>query len=191
MSSDPSPASRASHPTSPEHAEKSDDTPVDPEKPVTDFDTSPAVRYLTMRCGDRKLAEDIAQDALVTILTHEQLRGDWRSLHLLFRVALHEFSNHQRKEVARSAHMSVVPAAELSLLPENRSFDIDLAIDVRDALGRLDRDDRRLILLYWEGYSYAEMAAANDITVAAIRMRLKRARERFVEELAEYQNRRR
>ncbi len=190
MSSDPYPASRASHPASPDQAEKSDDRADAPDTSTVDFDPSPAIRYLTSRCGDRTLAEDIAQDAIVTILTHDDLRKDWTSLHLLFRVALHEFSNHLRKESARSAHMSVLPDAEISLLPENRAFDIDLAIDVRNALARLDREHRRLILLYWEGYSYAEMAAAAGISIAALRMRLKRAKARFVEELAEYRSRR-
>lgn len=190
MTSDPYRASRTSHRASQDDAEKRDDRPHDTEESISRFDTSPAVRYLTERCGDRRLAEDIAQDALVTILTHESLCEEWTSLRLLFRVALNEFSNHQRKAASRSAHMGSIPAGEVGLLSDGCSIDIDLVIDVRDALGRLDRGDRRVILLYWEGYSYAEMAVANDISVSALRMRLKRAKQRFLEELAEYRLRR-
>src|SRR5690606_11563541 len=115
----------------------------------------------------------------------------WRSLQLLFRVALNEYSNHRRKSAVRSAHLTSVPAAEIMLLPESRSFDVDLAIDVRDALARMDPEQRRLVLLYWAGFSYAEMATASETTVGALRMRLKRAKEKFVDELSEYRNQRR
>lgn len=182
----------------PERADRPDDRYPDDRYEETDhereyeadrLDTSPAVRYLASRCGDRKRAEDIVQDALETMLRSDSLRKDWRNLGLLFRVALNEFNNQQRINAARSAHLVSVPGEDLRLLPENRGFDIDLAIDVRNALGRLPSEPRRLILLYWQGYSYAEIAEKLDLTRDTVRMRLMRAKRRFVEELAEYRGR--
>ena len=60
-----------------------------------------AIRYIARRCGDRALAEDLTQDAMVVILSHAELRSAWRDADLIFRVSLNALNNHRRKERGR------------------------------------------------------------------------------------------
>lgn len=152
------------------------------------FDSSPAISYLTSRCGDRSLAEDITQDALLTILTREDLRHEWTSLHLLFRVALNELNNQRRKSRGRAAYMMPLSVRDL-LNCTDRHNNYDLAIDVRDALARLGKSERDLILRYWDGFTYEEMADEYGISEGALRMRLMRAKDRFSREMDGYRGR--
>lgn len=150
------------------------------------FDATPAIRYIASRCGDRSLAEDITYDAILTILSNDDLRSDWTSLDLLFRVALNEYSNQKRKAEVRSAYLDRMTGTELSSGREGRFPNYDLAIDVRDALARIDSESRALILQYWNGYSYLEMADGQGVNESTIGMRLSRAKKRFAEELRGY-----
>ncbi len=153
------------------------------------FDARPAIRYITSRCGDRSLAEDITYDAIMTILSNEDLRREWTSLDLLFRVALNEYANQKRKAEGRAAHVESVSRLELTRNSGGRTPDYDMAIDVRDALARIDRESRSLILDFWSGYSYREMAEKKGVKESTIGMRLRRARKRFAEELRGYRQR--
>ena len=154
------------------------------------YDAGPAIRYITSRCGDRSLAEDITQEAILTILSKTELRREWRSLDLLFRVALNEYSNQKRKAEGRSAYMREMPSGDSLLTTSDpRAPDFALAIDVRDALARLDPEKRALILQWWNGFSYSEMAKEKGVSESTIGTQLSRAREKFAEELQGYPRR--
>lgn len=66
----------------------------------------------------------------------------------------------------------------------------DLYVDVRDALGRLPRMYREVLkMTYWERLTAREIAAVLDVSSAAVRARLMRARRLLRTALSEIQDR--
>jgi RNA polymerase sigma-70 factor (ECF subfamily) len=92
----------------------------------------------------------------------------------VFRVARNLALNH-RRDIARQPN--TVELAEAS-----RPASQEMAAAIREALDRLSHTDRDVFLLREEGgLSYEEIAASCDITRAAVRSRLHRARQQLRE----------
>jgi RNA polymerase sigma-70 factor (ECF subfamily) len=133
--------------------------------------------------GDRAIAEEATQSAWV--IAWKRL-GDVRDEgHLrpwLVTVAANEARQLLRKR-RRRAEIEV--AADATHLPGGADPATDVAdIDVRDAMARLDPDDRALLALrYVAGFDSTELARAIGISPSGTRNRLERLLKRLREEL--------
>jgi RNA polymerase sigma-70 factor, ECF subfamily len=135
-------------------------------------------RYLQRMTGDRASADDLAQEVFLRVAraagTYQPTE---RERAWVFRIAQNVVLD-ERKRQQR------VPPASTALEPQTRAAQ-SVRFGVREALARLPPEDREAFLLAEVGgLTYAEIAAAFDSTVPAVRSRIYRARIALRELLA-------
>jgi RNA polymerase sigma factor (sigma-70 family) len=133
--------------------------------------------YVGRICGAIALdrGEDAAQEALITILRKlRQLRDPDALRPWARRIATREAVRAARQARERGDHPPVdVPA------PGEPS----LGVEIRDQLGRMEPEQRAVLVLRdLEGLSEQEAAALLDVAPGTVKSRLHRARERFRKE---------
>lgn len=144
-------------------------------------------RYLQRVVGHAETARDLTQDVFVRIAVAARLpedEGQRRSW--IFHIARNLAIDHQRRHAVRFE--TAAPLRE-----RGHAAPQDTSIAINEALSALDPLDRDVFLMREAGgLSYAEIAAACDLTVPAARSRLHRARAELRDRLrAEIANTRR
>ena len=133
--------------------------------------------------GDRAIAEEATQSAWV--IAWKRLRDVHDEAHLqpwLVTVAANEAKQLLRKRRRRAEVEVATDAARVAGGIDPASDVVD--IDVRDAMARLDPDDRALLALrYVAGFDSTELARAIGISPSGTRNRLERLLKRLREEL--------
>ena len=128
-------------------------------------------RYLQRAVGHAETARDLTQDVFVRVAAASSLpAADSERRSWLFRIARNLAIDHQRRHAVRF-EIAAAPRDTGQRAPQ------DTSVAVNEALAALEQLDRDVFLLREAGgLSYAEIAAACDLTVAATRSRLHRAR---------------
>ena len=140
------------------------------------------LRYLRRAVGHAEAARDLTQDVFVRIARSDGLpatEGERRAW--IFRIARNLAIDHQRRHEVRltraAGRASRGTHAQRQARELARPATQDTSIAVNEALAALESLDRDVFLLREAGgLSYAEIAAACDLTVAAVRSRIHRAR---------------
>ncbi|HWM08631.1 MAG TPA: sigma-70 family RNA polymerase sigma factor [Solirubrobacteraceae bacterium] len=132
--------------------------------------------------GPRQDAEDVLQDVFVR--AYGALRADRREVHLrawLYRVAHNRCIDHLRRPVPPAVDVFEVSRKPLHDPIEEAQRRADLSQLVED-VGRLPEQQRSALLMREiDGMAYADLAAALDVTVPAVKSLLVRARIGLVE----------
>jgi RNA polymerase sigma-70 factor (ECF subfamily) len=151
--------------------------------------------------GSRALAEDLAQEVFLRVYRYrDRYTPDAKFCTYLFTIANHLAANalrdqSRRREVQVVADPSASGATSLDelaiagsgQLPTRVVDKAELCAMVRQALGALSERQRMAVLLNkFEGMSYAEIAAAMDLTPEAVKSLLARAREHLRQVLEPY-----
>jgi RNA polymerase sigma-70 factor (ECF subfamily) len=135
-------------------------------------------------CGDAEDARDIVQRAFLNAWRRiDSFKGDSAFSTWMYRIAFNE-SVSFRREGGRLRQ--VEPGAEPAddRRPGDRLDSDENRAKVQEALGRLDPDDRKIIILKeLDERSYDEIAEILEIPKGTVRSRLFRAREALREEL--------
>ena len=153
------------------------------ERLFVEFQT-PILNYLYRLVGDTATAEDLAQEAFTRAWrARAQLAGIENPRAWLYRIATNAARDHLRRrrllawlplggEAARHPHLAQTSHEDASL--EN--------LRLGQALLKLSPDYRIPLVLYTcQDCSVAEIAAALDLTTAAVKQRLARARQKLRE----------
>lgn len=130
--------------------------------------------------GSQDVAADLVQDALVRGYRRlSSLRDPDRVGAWLFRILANRVRDHLRSTRRKEISLHVVPPVPGERRdPEEEASGAEVHERVRRALGRLTPEQREAFLLkHVEGRSYEEMAAVMDLSVAALKMRVHRARD--------------
>jgi RNA polymerase sigma factor (sigma-70 family) len=129
------------------------------------------LRYLRRAVGHAETARDLTQDVFVRIAGAGALpatEGERRAW--IFRIARNLAIDHHRRHEIRLADAGPPPDAGHPAVQ-------DTSAAINEALSALEPLDRDVFLMREvAGLSYAEIAAACDLTVAAVRSRIHRAR---------------
>lgn len=126
--------------------------------------------YLRRRTDNAATAEDLCADVF-RIAWEKSDQRDGLSVMVLFGVAKNVLRNHARS-TSRSESL------QGALRQEWRNESETTESPVYDAIDRLSPEDREVLFLsYWEGLSSAEISELLNISAAAVRMRLHRARK--------------
>jgi len=132
----------------------------------------PIWRFFRRRAPDAGRAEELAQDVFVALFdgaARYERRGPFRSY--LFGIAYNVWQADRRK----AAHRATDPLDADPPGPD--APDPDRGIWVRDALQRLDEDDREVLMLReYEQLSYQEIADLRGAPLNTVRSQLFRAR---------------
>jgi RNA polymerase sigma-70 factor (ECF subfamily) len=132
----------------------------------------PIWRFFRRRAPNAGRAEELAQDTFLAVLegaARYERRGMFRSY--LFGIAYNVLLADRRK----AAHRTTEPLEHEP--PAGPFADPDRGIWVRDAIARLDEDDREVLMLReYEQLSYQEIADVRGAPLNTIRSQLFRAR---------------
>src|SRR4051812_6369904 len=135
-----------------------------------------------LSAATRQDAEDVLQDVFVR--AYGALRNDQREMNVrawLYRVAHNRCIDHLRRPVPPAAELFEVSRKPLHDPVEEAQRRDDLRRLVED-VGRLPEQQRSALLMREiDGMTYAELAAALDVTVPAVKSLLVRARVGLVE----------
>jgi RNA polymerase sigma-70 factor (ECF subfamily) len=143
--------------------------------------------------GNQQEAEDAAQETFLRAYASlRQYNTDHKFSTWLFSIANHHCIDRLRRR--RATYVSIEDNPVLENLdgdaaqPEDSALAQEMAGEIQRLLDQLEPDYRMpLILRYWEDYSYEEIAAALDLTVAAVKSRLFRGRQQIAKLYAERQ----
>jgi RNA polymerase sigma-70 factor (ECF subfamily) len=129
--------------------------------------------FFRRRVGDAALAEELAQETFLAVL---KARGRYQASALfrtyLYGIAFRILKAHRRKAVFRAMFAGKSADHESDV-----AAGLDAGLVLRQAVGRLERMDREIVLLReYEDLSYTEIAAVLEIPVNTVRSRLFRAR---------------
>jgi RNA polymerase sigma factor (sigma-70 family) len=140
----------------------------------------PLYGYLTKLTGNRTSAEDISQNVFQRMLKYRHTYRDEGSFTAwMYHLARRCATDHFRK--SSSAAVPVDPSVLEEHADESRGADESAASSddhalLHRALGRLDRDDREILLLSrLQELSFAEVAGILECSVGAARVRAHRA----------------
>lgn len=139
-------------------------------------------------CGDAVLAEDAVQDALLSASQHlHDWRGEGRIDAWLGRMVANACWKMKRgRKNDPHLHAVDIELPDPDHDPEMLAARGELVETITDALATLDPRDRALVLLSdVDGFKGPELAERLDISPAAARKRLSRARKRLRDELTE------
>ena len=130
-------------------------------------------RYLYWLCRDRAQAEDLVQEAFVRAWAAWAEQRDEKAV----KAWLYTIARNEHARLYERKRLDVEDDYDLdSLVAANA--DPALALDLRKAFGLLPESLRDALLLQvLGGLSSAEIAAASDVSVEAVDMRLSRARK--------------
>ncbi len=144
----------------------------------------PLVRYCHRLTGDRDAAEDVAQEALVRLYTHE-VEGPPPALRAwLFKTATHLVRDRYRVEENRRRLLEANPVTPVALEGPEVSLERKSERDrARRALEQLPDRDREMLLMRYEGFSYKEIAEVVEVAATSVGTLLARAERRFLEVL--------
>jgi RNA polymerase sigma factor (sigma-70 family) len=144
----------------------------------------PVRRYLYQLCGSADHAEELAQETFLKAYTGLlSFRGTCSAATWLFRIARNTYLNSWRRP-----HPAQIDIDELDALPDPTRYGDPVeryAVGEQRsliglALAQLPEQQRSILLLRdAEGLAYVEIADVLGISVAAVRMKLFRARNTF------------
>ena len=137
-------------------------------------------------CGDRALAEDVAQETFVRAwekLDTFRPEGNWRGW--ICRIASNLTIDTLRRQDPSVDTTQVTPS--LDGQPERCALKAERRAAVRLAILKLPMHVRSaLVLREYEGLSYAEIAEVLNIPLGTVKSRLNDARRRLGQQLARY-----
>ena len=139
----------------------------------------PLRRFLTaLCCGDRQLADDIAQESLIkAYLSSDGLADPARFKAWLYRIAYNTFVNSRRAVRLTVGYRET--ADIVSVETTDAAFRYEA---LYKALGRLpDRERTSVLLFYLEGYSVKDISAISETTESAVKQHLSRGRRHLRE----------
>ena len=150
-------------------------------------------RLLMRMMGNRAEAEDVAQEAFLSLYRHgKRFRSEARFSTFVYRVAANAALNRRRtlgRTRARLEKLAVRQAAGDDLPqqprdPEDSTLGGELSQGVRAALETLSPSLRMPVILYdIEGLSYAEIASVLGVAEGTVKSRIHRARKALRQEL--------
>jgi RNA polymerase sigma-70 factor (ECF subfamily) len=136
-------------------------------------------RYLNRVVGRAETAQDLTQEVFLRV-TRAQVPDADASGHRawVFKIARNLLLNHLRDGSRHGQAVMLTDGAATAVATQ------ELGLAIRQALASLADVDRDVFLLRESaGLSYEEIAGACDLTVEAVRGRLRRAREQLRESL--------
>jgi len=134
----------------------------------------PLFGFFRRRVADPALAEELTQETFLAVLraaSHYEPSATFRTY--LYAISFNILRANRRKAVFRAMFSGTEPGDRE---PAVRST-IDTVVLLRDAVGKLERVDREMLLLReFEELSYAEIAELLKLPLNTVRSRLFRAR---------------
>jgi RNA polymerase sigma-70 factor, ECF subfamily len=145
-------------------------------------------------CGRRSLAEDIAQEAFLSVwrsgARYDRARGSVRTwtlgiVHNRAVDTLRRRGTHERRQVSDEGIEETLEAPERT---EDQAVERATSREVRGALAELPAEQRRVIeLAYFGGFTHTEIASMLETPVGTVKGRMRLALRKLRDELREWE----
>lgn len=141
--------------------------------------SGPIYRLLIRMTHNPDLADDLMQDAyLKAFASIAGFNGKSAITTWLYRIAVNEVLQQRRRRVLAPSNGDATGLPD----PSDDSRQVQLRLEINDALGALEPTDRAMILLrYQEGLDYRAIAEVVNCPMGTVASRLNRARQRLRE----------
>lgn len=144
------------------------------------------LRYCQRLTGDRDVAEDTAQEAMVRLFDRDITGASAGVRAWLFKTATHLVRDRYRIDTNRRRLLEENPVAPSEPeSPERRLEREDARTRARRALDVLPHRDREILLMRYSGFSYKEIADAVDVAATSVGTLLARAERKFADALTD------
>jgi len=153
---------------------------------------APLLRYLSRMLQDAAAAEELVQEVFLRVQgARERYEPQARFSTWLYRIATNLALNELRRPRRRETHASIDEPGGPVLAADGPA--VEAALDARDLCARVEQELARLperqraalCLTAVEGLSYADVAAALEISEAAVKALVHRARATLVEHFSD------
>jgi len=140
----------------------------------------PLARYCYRLGGDRDVAEDIAQEAMVRFFERGIEGSEAGVRSWLFKTATHLVRDRYRVEENRKRLLQETPVTPLPPSTPKQSLEVnETRALARSALNVLPERDKEMLLLRYSGFSYREIADVLDVAATSVGTLLSRAEQKF------------
>jgi RNA polymerase sigma factor (sigma-70 family) len=140
------------------------------------------VRYCRRLTGEDDAAEDIAQESVFRLFSHEVRAGPIDVRAWLFTTATNLARDRYRTATNRRRLLEVHPVRPNELESPDRALErAERRAGARAALDTMAPRDKEILLMRYSGFSYREIAEAVGVAAASIGTLLSRAERRFAE----------
>ncbi len=140
------------------------------------------VRYCHRLTGDPDVAEDMAQESLMRLFTHEVSGPSYGVRAWLFKTATHLIRDRYRVTENRKRLLEAHPVRPADTESPEQSLERRERREIaRAALDTLAPRDREILLMRYSGFSYKEIAEAVEVSNTSVGTLLSRAEHRFAE----------
>ena len=144
------------------------------------------VRYCHRLTGDQDVAEDMAQESLLRLFTHEVDGSPQGVRAWLFKTATHLVRDRYRVDENRKRLLEAHPVAPADTeSPDHALERRETRALAAAALQTLAPRDREILLMRYSGFSYREIAEAVEVASTSIGTLLARAERRFAQAAGE------
>jgi RNA polymerase sigma-70 factor (ECF subfamily) len=146
------------------------------------------LRYFVLRGAAAGVAEELAQDVLVTVYRHSAaLRDRQMFFGWLFRIARNQLLQHIRKHYRRDADTVLIDDLDLQSAEQMRTGDPGGGT-IREWLAPLEPMERQIMLFrYIEELGYQEIATALNMPLGTVKWKIFQAKAKLREALKGYQ----
>jgi RNA polymerase sigma-70 factor (ECF subfamily) len=146
--------------------------------PLFRLATPRILRYLRLRGCDAALAEDLAQDVMLTVYRQSgQLRERTHFFPWLYRIARNALLQHRRRGAAENA--AIDPGAIPERIPARLDDPLTGARFNRWMAALNEAEREALTLRFVEGFQYHEIAALLEVPMGTIQWRVFQARKKL------------
>jgi RNA polymerase sigma-70 factor, ECF subfamily len=145
-------------------------------------------------CGTRSLAEDIAQEAFLSLwrsgARYDRARGSVRTwtlgiVHNRAVDTLRRRSTHERRQISDEGIAETLEAPERT---EEQVIEKATSREIRSALSELPTEQRRVIdLAYFGGFTHTEIASMLNTPVGTVKGRMRLGLRKLRDELQEWE----
>jgi RNA polymerase sigma factor (sigma-70 family) len=140
----------------------------------------PLARYCYRLGGDRDVAEDIAQEAMVRFFERGIEGSEAGVRSWLFKTATHLVRDRYRVEENRKRLLQETPVTPMPPSTPEQSLEVnETRAMARSALNVLPERDKEMLLLRYSGFSYREIADVLDVAATSVGTLLCRAEQKF------------
>jgi len=129
-------------------------------------------RQLVLMIGDEKAAEDLSQEIFMKMYVNPPQHYNISSW--LYKVAKNTALNYIKSQRNRDKRERFF----FETVQNNENFNEDF-IAVKNALEKLDEEDRTILILKYSGYSYEEIAKIMNIKKSSVGTMIARAQRKF------------
>lgn len=135
-------------------------------------------------CGDRMLADDLAQETLSAgIVKQSQLRDEKRLYAWLYSILNNQWHTYLRKKKPHDELNEELPCDEAG--PVESTEQAEIVAQVRRVVASLPVAERQVLaLIDLEELSYCDAGEVLEIPIGTVMSRLHRARKHFLEKMA-------